>query len=179
MGADRDAEWVALYQNEGLTSVAIARRAHVRVSTVSRVLIDADVLDQHGRSAQTRRGRRPHVWAPSRWRPDLPATTIAYIAGLIDGEGCISHQRMRYAGWRLDVSQLTETGLVAWLIEQTGVGIQQTNRQRAGMRPVSAWRVARLAEVLDVLTATLPYLRVKKARATEALTDLRLRLKEE
>lgn len=124
--------WIALYEG-GMTAVDIARLAHVRIETVSAALRQAGVLDPAGRSAIARSGKRPQVWAPSRWKADLPDTAVAYIAGLLDGEGSITHQVMKYAGWRVEIAQLASTGLGAWLAETTGAGVlARDNRPSRG-----------------------------------------------
>jgi hypothetical protein len=99
----------------------------------------------------------------SRWRR---------ISDETDGR---ADQGGRGPGWRIDVGQLTASGLTQWLLETTGAGVLQIPKHRtsnwigpagpAASNPMSYWRVARQAEVRDVLVATLPWLIVKRERA--------------
>lgn len=173
-GDPRVARWAEDYQ-AGMTASAIARRDRVRIGTVAETLRKVGVFEPWKRGAVTRSGPQPHHWQPTTWREDLPATTVAYIAGIIDGEGTIGHRDGPYdrrTGWRMSVAQLDSTGLCDWLVETTGVGEVQSTPRANRPRLVANWRVGRQADLVAALTATLPYLRVKRARAEEALAAL-------
>ena len=171
MTVDRDKlqAWVEQYV-AGTPVLQIARSARVRQPTVSAALREAGVLTGRGRPGGHPAGRRPDLVKPSRWNHGLPETTVAYIAGLFDGEGSISYSPAMGGHWRSSLTQLSSTGLVPWLIETTGAGTAHTHRTRT--KPIDQWVLSRPRELVDFLTATLPYLRVKKTRAAEALAGI-------
>lgn len=160
-----DAEIVALYASGSLVR-DIARSQHVGTARVTRALREAGVdTTEAAKRAVAHRSSVAYV-KHSRWhRP--PETTIAYMAGLIDGEGCIT--RASRGRWYLVVSQLAKTGLCEWLVEATGVGSTYADGRD---RPMGRWMVMRQLEVVDVLQAALPYLRVKRDQAEEALSAI-------
>ena len=101
---------------------------------------------------------------PSRWTSP-PDTVVAYIAGIIDGEGSIGIVKGAY---RVHVAQLAQAGLCDRLQALTGigtVGVSVSGRKR----PMARWVITRHDEVIDLLRATLPYLIVKRAGALAAL----------
>lgn len=115
----------------------------------------------------------PDRWSPSRWLDPEP-TIVAYIAGIIDGEGSIGklagkHNRDQS---RVSVGQLAETGLCPWLLEVTGVGGVHLENRVQQRRQMASWRVLRQAEVRDLLLAVRPFLIVKASAADEALARL-------
>lgn len=94
-------------------------------------------------------------------------TTIAYIAGLIDGEGCIGRSN---GHWRVQVG-MTDAAIIAWLAEMGGS--YDLERLAPPRLPLHRWRLLRAADVFAFLEAVAPYLRVKAAPAAEALAELR------
>lgn len=91
---------------------------------------------------------------------------LAYLAGLIDGEGCISVKHYKggnnYFPW-VAVGMTQREGLEL-LVRVFGGKIREdrtSNRKSIMYR----WEQNKRADVICVLTAVLPYLRVKKALA--------------
>lgn len=126
------------------------------------------------RAYHRQRGRAvpkiPQGFRTSRLRlPDVPEIH-AYIAGIVDGEGCITRQNKN---WRLQVG-MTDQGLIEWLGEIGGTVKErrvQGNRQRCWL-----WLVMAQMEVREILTALLPYLRVKRVVAEEPLREIDARI---
>jgi hypothetical protein len=92
--------------------------------------------------------------------------SVGYLAGLIDGEGCITRQNGR---WRLQVA-MTHEPTIRWLGTLGG-----TVRERSvvgNRQPCWRWILARQADVHACLTALLPVLRVKATQAARALSEI-------
>jgi hypothetical protein len=104
-------------------------------------------------------------------RGKLSETELAYIAGIIDGEGCIGlsrnrtkKQRQKNPKYQSEICVInTNKGLVDWLVRAGGlVNVRPRNDER--------WKVAyrwRIKESLhpDFLRAILPYLVIKRKQA--------------
>jgi len=103
--------------------------------------------------------------------------TLAYTAGLFDGEGCIviALYRKPYRG-RVTPSyalvcnvNITNKPIIDWLRETYGGSIiEQTKYRPANYKRCWSWRVtSRKAD--KFLKAILPYLKLKKAQASLAI----------
>lgn len=102
-------------------------------------------------------------------------TELAYIAGIIDGEGCIevySHKSNKYAGYRttfkLSVTN-TELILIRWILNTTGIGAISTFKNKDENHKVAyRWNIcARQAGTF--LRLIRPWLIVKAGQADVAL----------
>lgn len=108
----------------------------------------------------------------SRMRLPRAETTLAYVAGLMDGEGCLMVQNNSY---KIQIA-MTDKAVIHWLGKFGGnVNLRRTYGNR---KPCWGWRVFRQSEVSEVLTAILPYLRVKKAICAEALKHIKQRARQ-
>lgn len=89
-------------------------------------------------------------------------TDLAYLAGILDGEGCfkVGSGSSRIAG--LDV-RMCDAGTVEWLKATFG-GITYTERSSTN-RTVYGWRLHRQADLLYVLPRVAPYLQIKAPQA--------------
>ncbi len=103
----------------------------------------------------------------------IPRSRIdrAYIAGILDGEGCITRWRGT-KGWGVQVG-MTDKPVIAWLAEMGGTFTVRPGGDRRKEQYV--WRVLSQRDVIALLQAVLPYLRVKHERAQECLAELLLR----
>lgn len=103
----------------------------------------------------------------------LSETDKAYIAGLVDGEGCIRIERCKKKesihpyNFRLLVA-VTNTNLnvLLWLKEITGVG-NIHNHTRSDEKANPKWKQGYVYHISsirarDLLTAILPFLKIKK-----------------
>jgi hypothetical protein len=94
--------------------------------------------------------------------------TIEYIAGLFDGEGCITCNHTQSAPIiHLQVSNCNRP-ILEELKAFFGHGTIQTNGG-GGDRPVYCWHTSGASKVTEVLTKLLPYLRIKQKQASIAL----------
>ena len=91
----------------------------------------------------------------------------AYVAGIIDGEGCL---QLRQRSVRITVGN-TSPELIDWLHRFGGFVTGYANP--AGRKPSLVWSVSNRWDCIAVLEATIPYLVIKKARAEEILILLR------
>ena len=109
--------------------------------------------------------------------PETPEE-LAYFAGILDGEGCISYHRSG-RNWTIAVTN-TSPELEEWLKGIGGLFYYPPRRpslkfdgtfskQRFERKVGRAWDVLRLLEAVS------PYLRIKKARAEEAMAGIRKR----
>ena len=106
--------------------------------------------------------------------PDLSfpedGVELAYIAGIIDGEGCITRQETVY---RVYVG-MTDREAIELL---DGIGGKVTVRPPGDHRQtLFRWRLIAQLEVREFLTAIMPYLRVKAGLAQEAVEDIERRM---
>lgn len=103
---------------------------------------------------------------------DIPTATAAYVAGIVDSEGCIClNNGLRASwGWRLQVTQLKEAGLLEWLKDETGVGAVYDKPM--GKRPMQMWVVSPQADVLGLLRSVRPWLFVKADAADVAIEHI-------
>lgn len=91
---------------------------------------------------------------------------LAYLAGLFDGEGCIT----RANGRPIIQIGMTDGPVISWLGSIGGtVRVEQPPGNR---KPLYRWRVLAANEVEDFLRAIYPYLRVKRAAAEDAIVEI-------
>ena len=100
-------------------------------------------------------------------------TDLAYIAGLFDGEGCISykqymrqrrHQEKAYLTWniRMEMS-MTDQSILRWVHEVLGVGTigkRKNGRGSLGKKQQWRWRF-QFRDAFYVCCALFPYAHVK------------------
>lgn len=105
---------------------------------------------------------------------DLAEHEAAYLAGIIDGEGCLSWYGQK-RGRPQPVLQVTNTavGLMEWLAGITG-GYRAATRQ-SRRKLCYVWRVCSHAEVLAVLERVEPYMQIKGDAASAMILELRER----
>lgn len=129
------------------------------------------MMNRYGYKAEDIRYRA--VWASTLDLSAASATDLAYLAGIIDGEGTILHQAAGRSTpiWTVKFN-MTDRPLVEW-VHSFGGTFNVRPPAKPGHKEQYAWAVNRQLDVLTFLEAILPYLRVKRARAEEALADLR------
>ena len=101
-------------------------------------------------------------------------TEIAYIAGLFDGEGCVSYkQYMRkrphnpraYPTWQIKLEiAMTEKSILVWLCEVLGVGTVTPKKYKTkytlGWKKQWRWRCSH-RDAFMVCCAMFPYAHIK------------------
>jgi hypothetical protein len=132
----------------------------------------------------TRRGRARRLSSPEPTRPIIRSTTVfdgvddsravdektlAYFAGLFDGEGCINVAEVKPRPGRRSPSfqtvaqvSMTDRRSLDLLLGSFGGSIRRANKE--GARPIWVWRVYHKTAKL-FLEAILPYLVVKRLQA--------------
>jgi len=134
--------------------------------------------------SSTRRGTRAHVsgsyivgprwaWAKTFYPERLTKTDLAYLAGLFDGEGCIMRRRYgRRVYYHIQITNTYEP-VMDWL--QSYGGRVQARRPDLNERwkPKFDWCISRKLDVYAFLLCVLPYLKIKRQQALEALEGIR------
>ena len=98
---------------------------------------------------------------------------LAYVAGIVDGEGCISIIKHRDSDCRrgyyfhltVNVSNTNEW-LIAWL--KFAFGGHTHTRKKGNYRPLYQWFID-ASQAFKFLKLILPYLRIKKPQAELAI----------
>ncbi len=104
----------------------------------------------------------------SRLRLPEEPIALAYLAGLFDGEGCIT----KYASnnnWVVQVG-MTDRDVIEYLASLGGS--MRVERKDPPRKTLYRWRLLAQAETQCFLTAVLPYLRVKQLAAQQCLDEL-------
>ena len=110
----------------------------------------------------------------------IPENILAYIAGIVDGEGCIhihkklqappSRPQQRSPYYRLSLKvKMTHKPVVEFLAQTMGAGTIYSEKPGKLNKKVAWSWVTGANDAVMVLTALLPYLRVKTAEARLAL----------
>lgn len=119
-------------------------------------------------------------------QPQIDPCILAYLAGIVDGEGCIgiygnygrwiSSRGKRKAIYRLDVKVGMSDPEPIVLLRQVFAGSIHTRKQlpQGGRRPFYTWCVSQ-RKAKYALSLLIPYLRAKKAQAELALEFTRAR----
>lgn len=114
---------------------------------------------------------------PARIRKTLPQVNEAeraYLAGILDGEGCVSlYWRRKSARYLTPSVQVLNTRreLIDWLQERWGGSIYQRPNNRPNYKPSWTWTIAgQLA--LKAIADARPYLVLKGPQADLLLTRL-------
>ena len=99
-------------------------------------------------------------------------TDLAYIAGLMDGEGYISVNRSkpkRKKGWiqlyPMVVFSSVDNVLVRWLGETIGMGTTYIGRDEGNHRGRKSLSVRKQSDVMKFLKNIYPYLKLKRRQA--------------
>jgi len=106
---------------------------------------------------------------------ELTEAQKGYLAGILDGEGCLSirsqkGQRSFYA--TLQVSN-TDIKMLVYLFDITGLGrLHYSKQYQANRKDSYKWFVTVSKDIYDILDAVYPYLITKRSRA-DVLYQLR------
>lgn len=105
----------------------------------------------------------------------LSPTQAAYLAGLIDGEGCISYRMekdsrpidgpKRYPSLKVDITNTNEE-LIRWTEAIVGDGYVYHAKAYQNQNHKTRWSITwKSNKAIALLGAILPYLTIKKSRA--------------
>ena len=89
---------------------------------------------------------------------------LAYLAGLIDGEGCFSVSSSEgKVKARLEVS-MTDAGVIKWAHDTFG-GTTFKQERRAAWEEIHTWRLSKREELRKLTEELLPFFRTKRLAA--------------
>ena len=95
---------------------------------------------------------------------------LAYLAGIIDGEGSIRIERSTRNYYRLRISVAnTSIALMKWLQKKCGNTFIKERKRKGNRRQQYQWDSNRLFDVVTLLTDLLPYLIIKHDHSLVAL----------
>lgn len=117
-------------------------------------------------AATTRRNAQHQYELELRKLKWLSEAQRAYVAGLVDGEGSVTHRRSRPSVYIYN----TSLPLMEWLVANVGRAYRVAHRN--GREPCYVWTVEAAADVAYLLTRIRPFLVIKGKRADEALAFL-------
>lgn len=97
-------------------------------------------------------------------------TEVAYLAGLIDGEGCVYIGRRARTGLYHSCLTITMTdkNVLEWVKDVTGVGSVLSKKMAKRFKPAWTWQVWS-DEAAKLLIKLLPYLQVKQTHANNLI----------
>lgn len=96
---------------------------------------------------------------------------IMYLAGLLDGEGCISIQNKEHPCARIEV-KMTDAAPLEWCADTFGGNFNGPYDASAGRKPFYTWTTAQADTVSRILTQVRAHLKVKQDAADDALDFL-------
>jgi hypothetical protein len=101
----------------------------------------------------------------------------AYLAGLIDGDGSITHRDTERKYWSIKIF-MNDKEVIDWLKASVG-GTTSSYLPKNRTKRSHLWHLSRQSHVRSLLLAISPYLRVhnKREKAREALTKIEERLR--
>ena len=105
---------------------------------------------------------------------NLSRDDLLYLAGFMDGEGCISRNKDQC--FQLLIYN-TDRDIIEWVQKTVGTGsIHENHRKNTTHKTLYSWRLGRLADIESFLTQIAPFLKIKKEKAKLTLTVVSQRL---
>jgi hypothetical protein len=150
----------------GISARSLAKRFGVGDQTIARL------LDQHQIPRRVGHPIGPELMEARMPEPDVDIQAIsqrpaelAYLAGLIDGEGCLMIYRKKDKRGTLHFRcntgvANTSQRAIAWLQDRVGGSAHASKASRVGHLPVMHWRCEG-PRMAHLLTAVRPYLVIK------------------
>ena len=147
--------------NKGHSTTKIAEELGISTSVIHKILRKAGITSRYTKNIK--------ITIPSS-KEDL-----AYIAGILDGEGCIQVRLLKHNGskWGMMKCEViivnTSKELIDWLSKKLNLDIGVRKRKNPKWKPCYYVKTTNMYEVLLLLKALLPYLIVKRKQAEEAI----------
>jgi hypothetical protein len=94
---------------------------------------------------------------------------VAYLAGLFDGEGCITENGQ---GHYVAQIGMTDETVIRWVAQVGGTVRIEDGPNRGNRKPLYRWRLTAANDVQAFLRAIHPYLIVKQAAAENAIVAI-------
>lgn len=107
----------------------------------------------------------------------LPEWQLGYIAGIIDGEGCVTLIRNKtgYISQSIRVD-MTSASCIRLLYSSTLIGAMYV-ADRKGQRKVYSWQISDRLQVYSLLRAIHPYLIIKQEQAELVMQFIERRIR--
>lgn len=113
---------------------------------------------------------------------NLTEADKGYIAGFLDGEGCVGYynasksQKNRPGYFHTSVNICnTDPRVIRWLFDVTGIGkVGRLKTNQTRRRPAYQWQLGRKQDVIEFLTMIHPYLKIKAEQVSVILAHLTL-----
>ena len=99
---------------------------------------------------------------------ELKETDLAYIAGLLDGEGYIGivGRGEKQKGYRATVTiSSTNSEIILWLKSVLDGSVYQSTHRNKRWKDSWEWKLS-TRNVIPLLTSLIPYLKIKKTQAS-------------
>lgn len=173
----RDGEWLRdQYHGEGRSGAELAEQCGVATTTIY------EWMDRHG---VERRGQKDaarqflqenEIWMEKDLDPitddsiQLTEGDAAYIAGLLDGEGCIRIYERAEEGRDGHITKLTisntDRKVIDWLTETVGMGdVYEEKADNGRNKPILRWVVNSREDLWKLIVAVEDHLRIKREEA--------------
>jgi intein-encoded DNA endonuclease-like protein len=111
--------------------------------------------------------------------PEIDKIDLSYIAGFVDGEGSIylNAKNKSFLGqWRIGICN-TDKPVIDWMLMKLACGVVREYLPRKGQHKIAyVLDINRQGDVCAILKVLLPYLRVKKSKAFEAIQDIEAKM---
>ena len=107
---------------------------------------------------------------------ELTEAQKGYLAGILDGEGCLSirHQKEQRSFYATLQVANTDLKMIIYIFDITGIGrVHFCKRNQPNRKDAYKWFVTVSKDIYDILDAIYPYLITKRSRA-----DILYRLRE-
>ena len=116
--------------------------------------------------------RKNYRWSSALTLPTDPVD-IGYLAGLVDGEGCIAIYTPTYSNPHprgVVIVANTDRDLMDWLGAMGGCVSWNKGKRN---KPCAQWTITRAVDVLKLCELILPHLRVKRAACRRVIRHVR------
>ncbi len=107
---------------------------------------------------------------------DITDVQLAWIAGIIDGEGCLSIAEKYGLLYVRVYACNTDKLMIDTLVSLTALGHVYLRKRGGNHKPLWDWFITSNRDILDFLVKVLPYLVVKKSRAKMCIEFCRIKL---
>lgn len=101
----------------------------------------------------------------------ISETDLAYLAGLVDGEGCIYAYDRSGQGIKIG---LTDHIAIDWLGDKFSGTVHTEGRRNHTRKPVKVWQLQRMSDLDVLLPLLIPFLKIKQQQAEILLKYIRL-----
>ena len=148
---------VTLYK-QGLTVKDICKKIHRHRQTVSSILKEAGI------QVRTNPLKDSALKIPDKEK-------LIYFAGIFDGEGCVRLFKEKKGGRLQPELKVTNTSkeLADWLINNFGGRLRVFRLKEERHKPCYDWHIYRTKDIIRLLELILPYLIVKREKASLVL----------